>query len=145
MSTAPLTPDQVAEVQASFRRIVPIAPAAAEIFYDRLFAHAPHLRAMFPDDLAEQRRKLVAVLAMAVGALDRLESLLPTLHELGARHVGYGVEAAHYRPVGLALMETLELGLGPAWTPATEAAWAATYATLSAAMLEGAADALAAA
>lgn len=136
-----MTPKQIALVQESFALVRPIADAAAAAFYDRLFETAPHLRAMFPQDLAPQRKKLMAVLGVAVASLDRIEQLLPTLHELGAKHVGYGVKEEHYAPVGAALLHTLEAGLGEAWTPETAEAWTVAFTALSGAMQDGAAQA----
>jgi hypothetical protein len=50
---------QVKLVQESFAKVAPISEQAAVIFYDRLFEVAPAVRAMFPDDMTEQRRKLM--------------------------------------------------------------------------------------
>jgi len=48
-------------------------------FYDRLFDIAPHMKAMFPDDMIEQRGKLMAMLAGVVKGLGNLEQLTPVL------------------------------------------------------------------
>ncbi len=74
-----MTPDQVRLVRDSFAAVAPRAEEAAAAFYERLFALDPALRAMFPADLAGQRRKLVAALAAAVSGLDRPAALAPTL------------------------------------------------------------------
>ena len=58
-----MTPEQVQLVQQSFAKVAPISEQAATIFYDRLFEVAPAVRAMFPDDMKEQRKKLMATLA----------------------------------------------------------------------------------
>ncbi|HMA15065.1 MAG TPA: globin domain-containing protein, partial [Kiloniellaceae bacterium] len=63
--------------------------------------------------------------------LDRLDSLVPVLEDLGRRHVGYGVRKQHYRTVGAALLWTLERGLGAAWSDEAEEAWAQAYAIVS--------------
>lgn len=129
-----MTPEQVALVQTSFKRVVPIAGAAADLFYGRLFAIAPTLRPMFPNDLREQKKKLIAVLAMVVGNLHHLDQMMPAVEELGRRHATYGVAAEHYAPVGEALLWTLEQGLGGDFTPAAKAAWTAAYEALAGAM-----------
>lgn len=129
-----MTPDQVALVQASFKKVVPIAAVAADLFYERLFAIAPALRPMFPDDLREQKRKLIAMLATVVGNLHELDKMMPAVRDLGCRHATYGVTAEHYAPVGQALLWTLEQGLGPDFTPAVKAGWTAAYLALSGAM-----------
>ena len=130
-----MTPDQVKLVQQSFAKVAPISEQAAVLFYDRLFEVAPSVKAMFPDDMTEQRKKLMAVLAVVVEGLSNLESVLPAASALAKRHVAYGAKPAHYPVVGGALLWTLEKGLGDAWTPEIAAAWTAAYGTLSGYMI----------
>jgi hemoglobin-like flavoprotein len=130
-----MTPDQVQLVQQSFVKVAPISETAAVLFYDRLFEVAPKVRAMFPTDLTEQRRKLMATLAVVVGGLGNLESVLPAASALAKRHVSYGAKAEHYPVVGAALLWTLEKGLGDGWTPEVAEAWTAAYGTLSGFMI----------
>ncbi|MFN3655919.1 MAG: globin family protein [Pseudolabrys sp.] len=129
-----MSPDQVSLVQASFRKIVPIADTAADLFYDRLFDIAPEVKPLFPEDLREQKKKLIAMLATAVNNLHQIETILAAVADLGKRHATYGVTAAHYAPVGAALLWTLEQGLGPDFTPPVKAAWSEAYTTLAGAM-----------
>ena len=77
----------------------------------------------------------------AVGGLDNLEALVPAVEAPGARHATYGTTAAHYAPVGEALLWTLGQGLGDAFTPEVEAAWTKVYGVLAATMQAGAAAA----
>jgi hypothetical protein len=72
-----MTPKQVALVQDSFAKVAPTSEAAAVLFYDRLFDIAPQMKVMFPDDMTEQRRKLMAMLAGVVKGLGNLEQVLP--------------------------------------------------------------------
>jgi hemoglobin-like flavoprotein len=130
-----MTPDQVKLVQESFAKVAPISETAAVLFYDRLFEIAPKVKAMFPTDMTEQRRKLMATLAVVVGGLDNLESVLPAASALARRHVSYGAKAEHYPVVGSALLWTLEKGLGDGWTPDVAEAWTAAYGTLSGFMI----------
>jgi nitric oxide dioxygenase len=130
-----MTPDQVSLVQDSFAKVVPIADQAAVIFYDRLFEIAPQMRPMFKGDMAEQRRKLIAMLSTVVTGLSKLETILPAASALATRHVAYGAQPAHYPVVGAALLWTLEKGLGEAWTPDVADAWAEVYGTLSGYMI----------
>ena len=133
-----MTPEQVRLVQESFTKVAPISDKAAELFYGRLFEIAPQVRAMFPDDLREQKKKLMAMLGTAVAGLSHLETLVPAVQALGRRHAGYGVKAQHYASVGSALLWTLEKGLGDAFTPAVKDAWATTYIVLSTTMMNAA-------
>jgi hemoglobin-like flavoprotein len=130
-----MTPDQIALVQDSFKKVVPISEAAASIFYSRLFEIAPDVKPMFKGDIKEQGRKLMATLGVVVTGLTRLETVLPAASALAKKHVDYGVKAEHYAPVGAALLWTLEKGLGEAWTPELADAWATAYGTLSGYMI----------
>ena len=131
-----MNPTQIKLVQDSFAKVAPISEKAAELFYDRLFEVAPSVRAMFPDDMTEQRKKLMATLAVVVGGLTNLEAVLPAASALAKRHVNYGAKPEHYPVVGGALLWTLEKGLGDAWTPDVAEAWTAAYGTLSGYMIQ---------
>jgi len=130
-----MTPDQVKLVQQSFAKLAPIADQAAVMFYDRLFEVAPQVKAMFPADLTEQRRKLMATLSAVVNGLGTLESVLPAASALARRHVSYGAKAGHYPVVGGALLWTLEKGLADGWTTEVADAWTAAYGMLSGFMI----------
>jgi nitric oxide dioxygenase len=130
-----MTPEQVKLVQQSFAKVAPISETAAVLFYDRLFEIAPPVRAMFPADMTEQRKKLMAMLAAVVNGLANLDSILPAASALAKRHVAYGAKAEHYPVVGAALLWTLQKGLGDAWTPEVANAWTAAYGTLSGYMI----------
>ena len=133
-----MTPQQIDLVQSSFKKVVPIAGTAADLFYDRLFEIAPEVRSMFPQDLSEQKKKLMAMLGTAVAGLSHLDTLVPVVQALGRRHAGYGVKAQHYASVGSALLWTLEKGLGEAFTPEVKDAWATAYIVLSTTMMNAA-------
>jgi nitric oxide dioxygenase len=130
-----MTPDQVQLVQQSFAKVAPISEQAAMLFYDRLLEVAPSVKSLFPTDMTEQRKKLMATLAVVVGGLNNLDSILPAASALATRHVSYGARPEHYPVVGGALLWTLEKGLGEDWTPEVAAAWTAAYGTLSGYMI----------
>src|SRR5580658_2545453 len=122
-----MTPNQVKLIQVSFAKVVPISEQAAALFYGRLFEIAPSVKPPFRGDMTEQGRKLMATLAVVVNGLSNLETVLPAASALAKRHVDYGVKPADYETVGMALLWTLERGLGEHWTPELSAAWAAAY------------------
>lgn len=129
---------QIALVQGTWRRILPIENEVARLFYTRLFELDPSLSSLFPSDLREQGRKLTAMISMAVEGLTRLESIVPAVRELGRRHAGYGVEEIDYDKVEDALLWTLEQGLGDSFTPEVHHAWTAVYGLLATTMKEAA-------
>ncbi|WP_027550232.1 globin family protein [Bradyrhizobium sp. Cp5.3] len=130
-----MTLEQINLVQQSFSKVAPISEAASVLFYDRLFEVAPSVRAMFPEDMTEQRKKLMGMLAAVVSGLSNLESILPAASMLAKRHVAYGAKAEHYPVVGATLLWTLEKGLGEAWTPDVAKAWTDAYGVLSGFMI----------
>lgn len=133
-----MSPEQISLVKSTFVYALPISEAVAGDFYGRLFAACPHLRRLFPADMAAQRRKLMMTLTAIVNDLDKLDCLVPVVSELARRHVGYGAREEHYAPVGAALVETLRGALGARFTPDVEAAWGAAYGLLSGAMVQAA-------
>lgn len=135
-----MTPQQIALVQQSFNKVLPIKEAAAETFYNRLFVIDPSLRDLFPTELKEQGRKLMAMLATAVGGLTRLDKIVPAVQALGVRHRDYSVRHEHYKTVGEALVWTLQKGLGKDFNDDVKEAWIAAYTLLSSTMIEAATD-----
>lgn len=134
-----LSEDQITLIQSSFMRVVPRADPMAKVFYAKLFEQRPEFRGLFPDDMTEQRGKLVSTLATVVQSLGSLEQILPEVEALGERHVGYNVKPEDYGPVGEALLWALSEVLGADWSEEAEKAWAAAYAVLSRAMIQAAA------
>ncbi len=135
-----MNPEQIELVQSSFEKIRPIAPVAAELFYNRLFELDPSTKDLFKGDIKEQQRKLMDTLEIMAKGLSVQEVILPALRELGKRHVGYGVKPEHYATVGSALLWTLEKGLGEEFTPAVKEAWSEAYGLMTSVMQEAAAD-----
>ena len=127
---------QIQLVQESWKKVLPIADTAGHLFYNRLFEIAPEVRPLFAGDIKPQIAKLMGMLGMVVSNLTRLGDLITKVQDLGRRHSGYGVEAAHFDKVGEALLWTLEKGLGEAWHPELAEAWTVAYTTLAGVMVE---------
>ncbi len=122
-------------VQDSWKKVTPIAPQAAELFYQNLFAADPALKPLFRGDMTEQGRKLMQMIDAAVGKLNDLETLVPVLQGLAQRHDGYGVKKKDYQTVGTALLTTLEGGLGKEFTAEVKEAWTAVYGLMADVMI----------
>lgn len=110
----------------------------ARIFYSKLFEIAPDTQALFKNDLNQQGKKLVATLGFIVDSLDEPETLMDAAAALAIRHVDYNVSQDQYKPVGDALVYTLEELLADRFDQETREAWCATYAILSNHMVESA-------
>ncbi|MES2297903.1 MAG: globin family protein [Pseudomonadota bacterium] len=126
-------------VQESWKKVLPIRAVAAELFYAKLFELDPSLRALFKGDMAEQGSKLMMMIGIAVAGLSKLDELVPAVQALGQRHVGYGVQDAHYDTVAAALLDTLHKGLGEGFTADVKQAWIAVYGVLAGTMKAAAA------
>ena len=133
-----MTPEAQTLVRDTFAKVAPIAPQAAAMFYDRLFELDPSLKPLFKGDMAAQGQKLMAMIGTGVANLDKLETIVPAVQDLGRRHAGYGVPLSSYDTVGAALLWTLEKGLGDAFTPPVKAAWTEVYTILSTVMKDAA-------
>ncbi len=131
--------NQIALVQGSWSKVLPISETAAELFYNRLFETDPSTKVLFTGDMKEQGRKLMDMVTAAVNGLNDLEGLVPVVQDLGRRHGGYGLTDAHYGSVASALLWTLEQGLGEAFTPEVKSAWTETYMLLAGVMKEASA------
>lgn len=138
--TTKQTTTQINLVQETWKKVKPIAPQAAEIFYNTLFEMDPALKPLFKNNLTEQGKKLMTMLDAAVKLLNDPDKLVPTLQKLGSRHNDYGVLPQHYDTVGAALLKTLETGLGEDFTLPVRKAWTAIYKTLATTMKDAAAS-----
>jgi hemoglobin-like flavoprotein len=129
-------------LETSFDLVAPRGDELMDRFYDRLFATAPAVRPLFAGtDLRRQKGMLLAALVLLRQSLRDLDSVVPALRKLGARHVAYGAVPEHYPVVGEVLIASMRDVAGDAWRLEYERAWAAAYAVVSGAMLEGAAEA----
>lgn len=134
-----MTPEQTQIIRDNWRQVTPIADTAAKLFYERLFEIDPAVKPLFANtDMTAQRGRLLDAIALVIAGLERVETLRPTLSDLGRRHVSYGVEDHHYDSVGAALLWTLKEGLGDNWTPEAEAAWTEAFGVIAGAMRKGA-------
>jgi len=133
-----MTPEKITLVKTSWEKVKPISETAAGLFYGKLFEIDPSLKSMFSADMKEQGRKLMAMINTAVNALDKLETIVPAVQDLGRRHVGYGVKDEHYDTVASALIWTLGEGLGDDFTDEVKEAWVETYTILATTMMDAA-------
>lgn len=130
-----MAPDQVLIIRATFTDVLKIRDKAGLLFYDRLFTIAPETKPLFKGDIAEQSRKFMDTLALAIGMLRDMPTFVMTLEALARRHVKYGVKDEDYEKVGVALLWTLEQVLGPTFTPKAREAWTALYGAVAEIMM----------
>ena len=128
-------------LETSFDLVAGRGDALMDEFYSRLFAAAPAVRPLFPADLKRQKTMLLAALVLLRKSLRNLDAIVPTLRNLGARHVAYGARPEHYPVVGASLIASMAAIAGEEWKPEHERAWKAAFEIVAGTMLEGAAQA----
>ena len=129
-------------LETSFDVVAPRGDELVDVFYTRLFAAAPAVRPLFAHtDLRRQKAMLLSTLVLLRKSLRDLDAIVPKLRALGARHVAYGAAPEHYPVVGEILIASMAEVAGGAWRPEYGDAWAAAFAVVAGAMLEGAAAA----
>jgi hemoglobin-like flavoprotein len=132
-------PLDLTALETSFDLIAPRGDELVDTFYARLFAAAPAVRPLFDGiDLQRQKSMLLGALVLLRKSLRNLDPIVPKLREMGARHVAYGAEPAHYPVVGEVLIASMAEIAGDAWRPEYQDAWTAAYGIVAGTMLEGA-------
>lgn len=132
-----MTKEQIQLVKQSWGKVATIDPlVVGELFYNRLFEIAPSVKPMFRNPMPEQSKKLLGMLGYVISKLDKLDEIVDEVSKLAVRHVQYGVKDEHYGVVAIALLWTLEQGLGEDWTPEVKEAWITCYTILSGAMIQ---------
>lgn len=131
-----LDPVRRLEVAQTFPHLAQDTVTAAFTFYETLFAACPHLRGLFPEDMAPQAAKLASSLSTLIASLESADMLDGYLRDLGARHAARGVRPGHYPAVCDALLETLSAT--PGWNAERAEAWSALLSQVSARMVAGA-------
>jgi hemoglobin-like flavoprotein len=126
-------------LETSFDLVAPRGEELVATFYDRLFAAAPAVVPLFADtDMSKQRTKLLVTLVLLRKSLADLEALVPTLRELGRKHVSYGARPEHYPVVAAVLICAMADVAGDAWRPEYERAWTDALSVVAEAMISGA-------
>jgi hemoglobin-like flavoprotein len=121
--------DSAQLLRESWKGAVAAGDEFPRLFYAVLFDAAPSVAALFPPDMREQRRHLVATLGNVVKAAQEDEippGVTRRLEALGRDHRRFGAEPEHYPVVGEALILTLS-HFSQGWTPEHEQAWGAAF------------------
>jgi hemoglobin-like flavoprotein len=129
---------QKTRLKHSFTKIAQVHETVSTLFYDKLFELAPEVRPLFLSDMADQRVKLMQMLAMMIASLEDETELIKGARALGVRHVEYGTKGEHYVVVGKALMWALKEALPTVMTPPVVEAWEEIYAVVAEAAIAAA-------
>jgi nitric oxide dioxygenase len=128
----------LALLKESFTHLAVDAEGATLALFERLFQLDPRLRFLFPEDLSDQKHRLMSMIGFVVRRLHRWEQIEPRLRNLGLRHVSYGAKASDYRTFERAMLDVLASRLNLSEDSETLRAWSLLFAAVSEAMLEAA-------
>jgi hemoglobin-like flavoprotein len=144
-----LTDPHKAVIRETWRLVEPIADTAADLFYRRLFELKPVYQALFPDDMAAQKRKFIAMLRFIVKSLDWPDSawrenvdedsdLFLVVLALGRRHTElYKIPDEAYVTVTEALLWTFDYAMGKKFDKDSRAVWTLVLQLISSTMKMG--------
>ena len=138
-----MTPAQIRTIRTSFAHMAPILPELGRRFYDKLFAMAPELRALWGGDRTAQQERFIRAVSglvhrrssMALPAIGGGKGALPAVADL-RRHVGPLVRPEHFDVMRRALVDALRDELGASFSPAVQEAWEAAFDVLAKGMLD---------
>eukprot|EP00440_Ansanella_granifera_P062413 gb/GFBE01067671.1/.p1 GENE.gb/GFBE01067671.1/~~gb/GFBE01067671.1/.p1 ORF type:complete len:448 (+),score=77.94 gb/GFBE01067671.1/:1-1344(+) len=132
-----------------------------EMFYKKFFELEPEAKELFPVSVRMRYRdwasdgnedesdlynsggmrklwaKVIDAIGSAVAGLHDVTKLVPMLHQLGMRHVGYGLKPEYFQVAEKVMVMVLKEGLGDQFTTEIENAWVMVYGFMSATMLAG--------
>ena len=129
----------VETLERSFDLVAPRGAELVDHVYANIFARAPSVLPLFSDtDMIGQKKMLLQTLVVLRKSLRNLDTIVPALQNLGARHARYGVLPTHYPVVGAALLDAMATVGGDEWKPEYTAAWADAYSVVQEVMLSGA-------
>ncbi len=129
--------DETLMVGISFARMMPRVDELVSNVYERLFTLDPAARPLFPENMAAQKEKLAHALKLSIEGLRAPEKLVPVLQDLGRRHAAYGVTAANFDTLGVALLGAVSDVDAACWSEQLASAWRSAYAFLASAMRQG--------
>lgn len=129
--------DTIVRLESSFNLLAPRGEELVDRFYAQLFNANPGVRGMFPQSMVEQKKKLLASVALVVKSLRNAEALRQPLLEMGARHGDYGTLEEHYPIVRDTLVGVMREMAGAQWNEQLTADWTAALNFVAGIMIEG--------
>jgi len=104
------------------------------VFYKNMFAAHPELLNIFNHTNQKQGRQQTALANTVLAAaknIDKLETILPVVHQIAHKHRSLAVKAEHYPIVGKFLLQSIKEVLGEAATDEIINAWAEAYGVIA--------------
>jgi len=134
---------EIALVQASFRKLLPVAHRVGTLFFAKLLELHPELRQELDGDRVTRDRRLVQWVALAVNGLGHPATLTPVVRRAGRRSAELFLGDGRLEAMGAALLWALEEAGCEPFTLETRNAWNRAYWFLANLLRDGALEAAA--
>lgn len=105
-------------------------------FYCHLFEQHPEIQRLFPDDLGQQKAKLLNMLDSVINGIEYIDELESILIELGETHKGLGITKEMYEVFVIAAVKAAEKSSDFSITKEELAAWEDAFREVSNIMLK---------
>ena len=113
----------IKRLESSCKLLAPRGEELVDQFYARLFAENPSVRPMFPESLADQKKKLLAALALVMENIRTPEKIAEPLKKMGGWEVKYGTKFEHYPIARDVLIYVMSEMAGNQWTDQLTEDW----------------------
>ncbi|HAI77097.1 MAG TPA: hypothetical protein DCM08_12705 [Microscillaceae bacterium] len=125
-------------VKDTWFNVVCHATEAGGIFYEKFFELEPNARALFKEDIQQQKHKLVMAISVIFTKVHKLDHIEEEVKFLAKRHVHYGVDVAFFRSFRTAFLSMLQIILSEQnqWNREVETAWESIYDTITQAIIK---------
>ena len=104
-------------------------------FYHYLFDQHPDIHRLFPEDLSQQKTKLLNMLDNVINGIEYIDELESIFIELGETHKGYGINKEMYDVFLIAVVKAAEKSSDFRLTDKELAAWEDAFREISNIML----------
>ena len=107
--------------------LVEYGEAITTRMYEILFMNYPETRALFPEALEAQYKKLAGAIVAYAANIDKLHVLSHAVDGIANRHVNTNVKPEHYPMVGASLLQAIKDELGDVASDDVIEAWKEAY------------------
>lgn len=127
----------IERLESSCKFLAPRGEELVDQFYARLFAENPTVRPMFPESLADQKKKLLAAFVLVFENIRNPEKIAEPLKKMGGRHQGYGTKAEHYPIIRDVIIYVMAEMAGNQWNDQLTEDWTNALNFVASIMVEG--------
>ena len=105
-------------------------------FYQTLFNNSPEIKDLFPEDLAAQKRTLLATIDNIINGIEHVQKIKTALLTLGKHHKVLGVTPEMYDAFIVAIVEAADFASNESLTEDERHTWEKAYREMADIMLE---------